>query len=71
MQNLQKKMPKRVVIYAKDVVNITGRKIRAARMLLSRIRKQNQKQQDAFVTVKEFCNYTGITEEEVRGFLLD
>ena len=71
MQNLQKKMPKRVVIYAKDVVNITGRKIRAARNLLVRIRHENQKKPDAFVTVKEFCRYTGIDEEEVRSFLLD
>lgn len=71
MQNLHKKMPKRIVIYAKDVENITGRKARAARKLLCRIREHNQKQRDAFVTVKEFCLYTGITEAEVRDFLLD
>jgi hypothetical protein len=71
MPHLPKKMPKRIVIYAKDVENITGRKTRAARKLLHRIREKNNKQKDAFVTVKEFCLYTGIGEEEVREFLLD
>ena len=71
MQNLPKKMPKRIVIYAKDVENITGRKTRAARKLLHRIREQNRKPKDAFVTVKEFCEYTGIEEAEVKEFLLD
>jgi hypothetical protein len=71
MHHLPKKMPGRIVIYAKDVENVTGRKIRAARKLLHRIREQNQKPKDAFVTVKEFCAYTGIGEDEVRAFLLD
>ena len=71
MQNLPKKMPKRILIYAKDVENITGRKIRAARKLLQRIRQQNKKPKDAFVTVKEFCKFTGMGEDEVREFLLD
>jgi len=71
MQSLPKKMPKRIVIYAKDVENITGKKTKAARKLLHRIREQNQKQKDAFVTVKEFCQFTGIDEGEVREFLLD
>jgi hypothetical protein len=71
MQSSPQKMPKRIVIYAKDVENITGRKPRTARKLLHRIREQNGKQKDAFVTVKEFCLYTGIEEDEVREFLLD
>jgi len=70
-QNLPKKMPKRIVIYAKDVENITGKKTKAARKLLHRIREQNQKQKDSFVTVKEFCRFTGLGEDEVREFLLD
>lgn len=65
------KMPKRIVVYAKDVENITGRKSRAARKILQKIREQNQKSKDAFVTVKEFSSFTGIGEEEVMNFLLD
>ena len=59
------------MIYAKDVENITGRKTRAARKLLHRIREQNKKPKEAFVTVNEFCRYTGMSVEEVREFLLD
>ena len=65
------KMPRRIVIYAKDVENMTGRKSRASRMLLQRIREKLGKERDAFVTVKEFCLFTGIAEEEVVKFLLD
>ena len=71
MQNLLKKMPKRIVIYAKDVENITGRKTRSARKLLQRIREQNQKPRNGFVTVKEFCDFTGFSEADVSEFLLD
>ena len=71
MPVFSQKMPRRIVIYAKDVENITGRKSRAARKLLQTIREKNGKQRDAFVTVKEFCLHTGIGEEEVKDFLLD
>jgi hypothetical protein len=70
MQNFSQKMPGRIVIYAKDVENITGRKSRTARKLLQRIREKNNKPENAFVTVKEFCLYTGISESEVKDFLL-
>ena len=56
MQNLPKRIPKRIVLYAKDVENITGKKARTASNLLQRIRKQNKKPKNAFVTVKEFCS---------------
>ena len=71
MPVVPQKMPKRIVVYAKDVENMTGRKSRASRKLLQRIREKNGKQKDAFVTVKEFSLFTGITEEEVMNFLLD
>jgi hypothetical protein len=70
MLDFSQKMPRRIVIYAKDVENITGRKARTARKLLEKIRESNNKPKDAFVTVREFCLYTGISEEEVRVFLL-
>ena len=70
MQNLPKKIPKRIVLYAKDVENITGKKGRTANNLLQRIREQNKKPKNAFVTVKDFCRFTGIDEEEVQEFLL-
>ena len=65
------KMPKRVVVYAKDVENITGRKERAARKILQKIRDTFGKSKDGFVTVREFSLYTGIDEDLVREFLID
>lgn len=70
MLDFSQKMPRRIVIYAKDVENITGRKARTARKLLEKIRESNNKPKDAFVTVREFCLYTGISESEVKEFML-
>jgi hypothetical protein len=63
-------IPPRVVIYSKDVSNITGLSPKASRKLLCNIRKLLGKPGRSFVTVKEFTSYTGINEEQVRPFLL-
>lgn len=62
--------PLRIVIYAADVMKITGRKESAARKLLAKIRKEYKKQPGNFLTVKEFCRYTGFEEEVVNKFLV-
>jgi len=69
MPHLQQKVPNRIVVYAKDVENITGRKARTARKLLQQIREKLGKSKDGFVTVREFSLHTGIKEEEIREFL--
>ncbi len=66
---MQQMTPYRIVVYAKDFMNITGRKERAARKLLAQIRKKYKKKKVQFVTVYEFCEYTGIKEEKVFPFL--
>jgi hypothetical protein len=66
---MQEKIPVRICIYAKDVINITGRKERAAWKLLAQIRKKYKKQKGQFITIDEFCEYTGISEERVLPFL--
>jgi len=58
-----KKLPPRVVLYPKDVENITGRQGRTARKLLQKIREALGKQAHEFITVKEFCLFTGIDED--------
>lgn len=63
-------LPKRVIIYPKDVMNITGKGDRAARKLLCKIRKKNSKEQGALVTVEEFCAHTGLKADQVNPFLL-
>ena len=57
--------PTITVIHAKDVVKITRRTERAARLLLKRIRTQKKKKPHQFVTVQEFCEYTGLGVKEV------
>lgn len=61
--------PTRIVIYAKDVMNITGRRERTARKLLTRIRKQYNKDKGSFVTIEEFSNFTGLKKELITPFL--
>lgn len=61
---------KRIVIYAKDVEIITGRKERTARKILQSIREKLGKEKWEFVTIREFCEYTGIQEDDVRNQML-
>jgi hypothetical protein len=62
-------LPTRVVVYTKDVSNITGLGPRAARKLCS-IRKQLNKPRTCFITIEEFAAFTGIREDLVRSSLL-
>jgi hypothetical protein len=63
-------IPNRIVIYPKDVMNITGRRDRTARKLLTRIRKKFHKKKGEFITLEEFCGYTGLKPEHVTNFLI-
>ena len=63
-------IPNRIVIYPKDVMNITGRRERTARKLLSRIRKKYNKAKGSFISLEEFCAFTGLNQEQVAKFLV-
>ncbi|MGN6292450.1 MAG: hypothetical protein ACTHMV_06850 [Chitinophagaceae bacterium] len=67
---MQQTIPNRIVIYAKDIMNITGRKERAARALLAAIKKKFKKKKGEFVSVDEFCEFTGLKKESVSEFLV-
>jgi hypothetical protein len=60
----------RMVIYTKDVMNITGRKERAARVLLLQIKKKYRKKKGELISVEEFCLYTGLCEDKVMAYLV-
>ena len=64
-------VPKRICIYPKDIQNITGKKEKAVRLLIQKIKQQLGKPDEGLITVKEFCKFTGISEEEVQRFLVD
>jgi len=63
-------IPNRIVIYPKDVCNITGRADSTARRLLARIRKKYKKKKGAFISLEEFCAFTGLKPEHVSKFLI-
>ena len=68
---MTKTIPNRIVIYTKDVMNITGRKERAAKKLMAQMRKQYKKKRGGFISVEEFCQFTGLKEERVSLFLVN
>lgn len=58
-----------MVIYIKDIQRITGRGSRYSRNLINRIRLSLGKQKNDLISVKEFCSYMKLNEEEVTQFL--
>jgi hypothetical protein len=64
-----KKIPKRIVIYPRDVENITGRNERTARKLLQKLRMVLGKSPDGFITIQEFCAFFEMDEDVVREFM--
>jgi hypothetical protein len=61
----------RIIIYPKDVQRITGKSDRYGRLLLSKIKEKYSKKPHQFVSVEEFCQFTGLTSEQVIEFLND
>lgn len=64
-------IPKRIVLYARDVENLTGRKGRTARAILQKVRENFGKPKNAPVTVREFCRFMCLDETEVREQMED
>ena len=60
----------RLCVYPKDVQRITGKSERYSRMLLQKIKDTLNKQEHQFISVEEFCNYTGLKIEQVQPLLL-
>lgn len=64
-------LPNRMVIYPKDVMLITGiQDARTARKFLDKIRKKFKKAKGSFISLDEFCEFTGFKEERVNRYLL-
>jgi hypothetical protein len=59
----------RMTIYPKDIQRITGRSDRYGRTLLRKIKTHFNKQDHQFVTIEEFCTYTGLKEDIVNKLL--
>ena len=61
----------RMIIYPKDVQRITGRSEKYSRRLLGQIKIKFAKESHQFVSVDDFCQYTGLTQESVSRFITD
>lgn len=62
---------KRVCIYPKDIMRITGKSERYSRRLLNRIKKHLNKSSHQFVTVSELAVFTGIDQLTIEQSLVD
>ena len=61
---------KRIVIYPKDIMVITGKSERFSRDLLKRIKRHIGKEEYQFLSITEFCQYTGLNEDEIQELIL-
>lgn len=62
---------KRMCIHPKDVQRITGYSERFGRKLLAKIKKSLNKEPHHYISVDEFCAYTGLGKDEVLLYLID
>ena len=60
----------RLCVYPKDVQRITGKSERWGRMLLLKIRASLNKEEHQFVSIEEFCIYTGLKVDQVQSLLI-
>lgn len=61
----------RICIYPKDVQRITGKSERYSRTLLHKVRLHFSKQDHQFVSIEEFCKYTGLHVDQVKALIVD
>jgi len=60
-----KNEPKKICIYPKDIQRITGKSYRQSTRMLQKIKEDLNKSAENFVSIREFCSYTGLNYEEV------
>ena len=59
----------RIVLCTKDIIFITGKSERTVRRMVAAMRKKYRKAKGKPVSVEDFCNFTGLREEQVREIL--
>ena len=65
------KKPNRIMIYPRDIQNITGKRPRTATRIYNQIKGHFGKMKKDFLTVTELCEYWKIDIETVKAFLVD
>ncbi|OYX24262.1 MAG: hypothetical protein B7Z06_09115 [Flavobacteriales bacterium 32-35-8] len=59
----------RICIYPKDIQRITGKSYRQSTRLMQKIRTDLKKLENEFLTIEEFCSYTGLKHEQVAHLI--
>ncbi len=65
-----KSEPKRVCIYPKDIQRITGKSYRQSTRLLQKIKEDLNKTKDNFVSIEEFCVFTGLKYDDIEPHII-
>lgn len=55
-----------ICIYSKDIALITGKSHKQAWRIYNKIKEYYKKSPEQFLSIAEFCEYTGIPETMVR-----
>jgi hypothetical protein len=56
----------RICIYPKDIQIVTGKSERYGCNLIKKIKEALRKQDHQFITIEEFCQYTGLCTNTVK-----
>ena len=62
---------KRICIYPKDIMRVTGKSERYCRKLLELMKVKYSKNEHQFISVDEFCEFTGLKIEQVKVLITD
>lgn len=60
--------PKPIVIRAKEIMRICAMSKASANRLLVNIRRQQNRPPRSLVSIRDFCSFTGFSEEDVNRF---
>ena len=63
------KISQRLVMHAKDIMQITGKCERTSRRMIARIRKNNSQEKRTWVSIEEFSRHSGISQENIRSII--
>jgi hypothetical protein len=60
---------KRVAIYPKDVMQITGKSERYSREILKKIKELHNKEKHQLVSLQEFSDFIGLKVNDIRSLV--
>jgi len=66
---MSKELSNRIIIYPKDVEQLTGRSARTSRQIIYNLKKKLGKSKNSFITIDEFANHFGIDPKTIRELI--